>query len=159
MLIKPSVTLGAISGAILGLILLIPFINTFSCLILFTVVGAGIVYYLKKNSFIGILSVQDGAMIGAISGFISLIAAALVYLPISYILSLIFSPLSKAGFSLISSFVVASYSIFVMVMLTFFMALLSALFNAFSGLIVAYIYERMENIPIKEEAEFIIEQE
>jgi len=158
MLIKPSITLGAISGAVLGVILLIPLINTFSCFILFTVVGAGIIYYLKKNSFIGMLSVQDGAMIGAISGFVSLVTASLVYLPVSYILGLIFNPLSKAGFNLASSFVVASYSIFVMIMLVFFMALLSALFNAFSGLIAAYIYERIENIPDREELEFTVEQ-
>jgi len=158
MLIKPSLILGAISGAALGIFLLIPFINTFSCFILFTIVGAGIVFYLKKNSFIGILSLQDGALVGAISGFISLVAAAVVYLPISYILSLIFSPISKAGGNLINSFMVASYSIFVMIMLTFFMALLSALFNAFSGLIAAYIYERIENNPIKEEKEFTVEQ-
>ncbi|MDD3012692.1 MAG: hypothetical protein PHC34_03210 [Candidatus Gastranaerophilales bacterium] len=158
MLIKSSLTLGAITGAILGVILLIPFINSFSCFILFTVVGAGIIFYLKKNSFIGVLSLQDGAMIGAISGFISLITASLVYLPASYILSLIFSPLSKAGGNILSSFIVTSYSIFVMIMLVFFMALLSALFNAFCGLIAAYIYEKIENIPIKEEDEFIIEQ-
>jgi hypothetical protein len=158
MLIKPSLTLGAISGAILGIFLLIPFINSFSCFILFTIVGAGVVFYLKNNSFIGILSLQDGAFIGAVSGFVSLITAALVYIPLSYILGLIFSPLSKAGGTLVSSFIVASYSIFVMIMLVFFMALLSALFNAFSGLIVAYIFGRIENNPIKEEKEFSVEQ-
>lgn len=158
MLIKSSLTLGAILGAILGVILLIPFINGFSCLILFTLVGAGVVFYLKRNAFVGILSVQDGAMVGAISGFIALISASIVYLPISYILGLIFSPSSKAGATLISSFIVASYSIFVMLMLVFFIALLSSLFNAFSGLIAAYIYERIENIPEKEEPEFIVEQ-
>ena len=157
MLIKPSLTIGAVLGAILGAILLIPFINGFSCFILFTAIGAGIVVYLKKNSYIGILTPQDGAFIGAISGFISLTTASLIFLPGSYIISLFSSPVSKAGASIASSILVASYSIFVMIMIVFFMALLSALFNAFSGLIAAYIFERIENNPAREETEFIID--
>jgi len=43
-------------------------------------------------------------------------------------------------------------------MLVFFMALLSALFNAFSGLVVAYVYGLIENNP-PEEGQIYIEQE
>lgn len=157
MLIKLSLTIGAIVGAVLGTILLIPFINSISCLILFTFVGAGIVTYLKKKSYVGILSMQDGALIGAASGFVSLIAASAIYLPVSYIISLFTSPTAKTGVSIASSILVASYSIFVLIMIVFFMALLSALFNAFSGLLAAYIFDRIENNPEQEATDFIID--
>jgi len=157
MLIKLSLKIGAILGVLLGVILLIPFINGVSCFILYTSVGVAVVYYLKKRNLVGFLSYQDGALIGAVSGFISLITAAVVYLPVSYFLGILFNPISKAGSALFSSLIVASYSMFVLTMIVIFMALLSALFNAFSGLITTYVYGITEQKPTEEETDFIIE--
>ena len=158
MLIKSSVVLGAILGAIFGVIMLIPFIKCLVCFS-FIIIGGIVVFYLKKNAFAGILSIQDGALIGAVSGFVALIAGSIIYLPIEYLISLIFSHTPKAAFNLGTSLLVGSYSIFVWAMLVFFVALLSALFNAFSGLIVAYIYQRIEENPLQDDdIGFVIEQ-
>lgn len=144
-------------GLATGFILLIPFIQYFACFS-FILIGAGTVFYLKKNSFVGILSLQDGALIGAIAGFIGLIASAIVYLPISWLKNLIFNPIAQSGFHSSFSFMTTSFSFIVAIMLIFFVALMSALFNSFSGLVAAYVYEKIENLSIKDEGGFVIEK-
>lgn len=156
LLIKPSIILGAIVGAVFGLLLSIPFIQALACFI-YIFIGGAIVFYLKRNSFVGILSIQDGALIGAISGFTALVASSVIYIPTMALFSLIFR--SNAGLSFFGSFWITSYSLFVIPMIVFFIASLSALFNAFSGLAVAYAYELIENNSAKEEGEIIIEQD
>ena len=142
-LIKSSAMLGAILGAILGLILLIPYVKCLSCFS-FALSGAGVLYYLKKNSFADKLSIHDGAIIGAVSGFTAFVAASVVYLPMSYALGLLFSPITKSGPNFATSFILASYNLFIIPLLIFSIALLTALFSALSGLIAAYIYEQLE---------------
>lgn len=156
LLIKPSIVLGAIAGAVFGVLLLIPFVNAVAFLA-YGLIGAGVVFYLKRNSFVGILSIQDGALIGAISGFIALISSMTVFLPIQLIINIA----SKTGLNIFSSFIMASYSLIVFPMFIFFIASLSALFNAFSGLVVAFIYEKIENQSVKDqgELEIFIDQE
>ena len=155
LLIKSSIVLGAILGAIFGVILLIPYIQALACFT-YIFIGSAIVFYMKRNSFVGILSPQDGAIIGAVSGSSAIIASSIIYLPISFLINLIFR--ASTGLNPFGSFWVTSYSLLVIPMLVFFMALLSALFNAFSGLVVAYVYGLIENNP-PEEGQIYIEQE
>ena len=156
-LIKPAAVLGAIIGAIFGIVTLIPFIQCLTCFAI-VFIGAGVVFYLKRNAFVGILSIQDGALIGGISGFTALVAASIIFLPVTYIISLFSSHLPKTEINLTSSIMATSYILFILPMFVFFLALLSALFNAFSGLVVAYIYEKIENNPMKDEGGIDIEQ-
>lgn len=135
--------LSAILGAILGLILLIPYVKCLSCFS-FVLSGAGVIYYFKKNSFADKLSIHDGAIIGAVAGFTSFVAAAVVYLPMSYVLGTLFSPITKSAPNFATSFLLASYNLFAIPLLVFSIALLTALFSALSGLTAAYIYEQLE---------------
>jgi hypothetical protein len=147
-LIKSSLVLGTIAGAILGVLLALPFIQ---CLvfILFLFLGAAVVYYLKKNSFVGMVTIKQGAIAGAISGFAGFSAAYICYLPISFIFHLIFKSFNlKSGFDILNSFMFTSFTYFIGIMaIIFALALLIALFSAFSGLIAAYIYLRIEEPP------------
>jgi hypothetical protein len=156
LLIRPSVVLGAIAGLGFGILLLIPFIKAFACMT-YVFIGAGIVFFLKRNALIGILSIQEGAIIGGISGFVAAVASAVVIIPIFSIINIISG--SRLAPNLFSSFTVASYSLIVLPLIVLFMALLSALFNAFSALVVTYIYEKLESSNIKEKDGFIIDQE
>lgn len=157
LIIKSTVILSAILGAILGFVLLIPVVNYFSCF-LFTFIGGAIVYYLKKNNFVGILSTQDGALIGAIAGFTAIIAGSVTFSPIQLALNIIFNSIKGNGMGILGSFAVVGYNIFAIGMLVFFLGLLSAIFNAFSGLIVAYIYQKIENTEdLTEQNDIIIE--
>ena len=156
-IIKTIAFLSAIAGGILGLVLLIPVLNVISCLLLFTVIGAGLIIYLKKNALIGIVTIHQGAILGAIAGFISMTAASVIYLPLSYLINFVIGMIHKTSLASSFSLLTASYSLFVIAMLVFFMAMLSALFNAFTGMVAAFVFEKLENASELQETEFTIE--
>lgn len=147
-LIKSSLVLGAIAGVALGILMAFSFIQCLA-FVLFLLLGAGVVYYLKKNSFVGMMTVKQGAIVGAVSGFTGFLTAYLSYLPISFIFHLIFGSFNlKSGFDILNSFMFSSFTYFIgVISIIFSLALLIALFSAFSGLIAAYIYLRIEEPP------------
>lgn len=121
---------------------------------MFTLIGAGVLVYLKKNSFIGVVSIHDGALIGGVSGFAAFIVAAIINLPFN--LWMFSSSLTAGGKNLFDSVSTFAISTFLIILLILFLGLLIALFNAFGGIIVAYLYEKLEKPPDKEDIEFII---
>lgn len=144
--LKPTVILSAIAGAILGLLLLMPFFS-FNALVvlLFSLVSVFVIVYLKKNSLIGILQPVDGAIIGAISGFVCIIVANLVYVPLFGILAFIFKGYGQGiGLGIFAKIMIQNFNLFITVMFLFFFGVIGAVFNAFSGLVAAFIYERLE---------------
>lgn len=153
-ILKTAVILSAIAGFAAGVLLLIPFLTPLIFLMLFIAIGAGIIVYIKRHNFVGFLTIQDGALIGAISGFISLSAASVIYLPVWLIISLIFN---KHTFSFGISSPMTDFII--VLMMVFFVALLSAVFNAFSAMIATYIYEKIEDKPFEFNTNFEIDQD
>lgn len=138
LLLKQVAILSAIAGGALGLLTIFPFINIFSVTILVICLASGILVYMKRENLIGIFDMKEGAILGGVIGFVSFIAATVVYLPCDLILGLI--PIFKAHF--IMRFFFNSFGSFiVLMMLVFFVALLSALMNAFAGLATSYVYE------------------
>ena len=143
LLLKQISILSAFAGVIFGLITVIPYISAFSFFTLILFLSAIILVYLKQNDLIGIISVREGCIFGAVIGFVSFIAFAIVYTPISMILGWLI-PAYTQGFM---RFFLSSFgSIVVMVLLIVFMAGISALFNGFAGLVTAYIYELITGI-------------
>jgi len=142
--IKPSIWLGAISGAVFGILLLIPFIAPFMFFFSFLLTGIIVIVVLKKTNTVGILTMQDGALIGAIAGFCSLITTSAFYLPIAFIIDKIFNVYSE-GFSLSRSLSITGYDVMAISMLVFFTAVLSAIINAFTGMLTAFVFDRIEN--------------
>lgn len=143
LLLKQISILSAFAGVIFGLITVIPYISAFSFFTLILFLSAIILVYLKQNDLIGIISVREGCIFGAVIGFVSFIAFAAVYTPISMILGWLI-PAYTQGFM---RFFLSSFgSIVVMVLLIVFMAGISALFNGFAGLVTAYIYELITGI-------------
>lgn len=143
LLLKQISILSAFAGVIFGLITVIPYVSAFSFFTLILFLSAIILVYLKQNDLIGIISVREGCIFGAVIGFVSFIAFAAVYTPISMILGWLI-PAYTQGFM---RFFLSSFgSIVVMVLLIVFMAGISALFNGFAGLVTAYIYELITGI-------------
>lgn len=143
LLLKQVAILSAIAGGALGVLTIFPYINIFSVFILVICLAAGILVYMKRENLIGIFDMKEGAILGGVIGFVSFIAAAVVYIPIDIILGLI--PIFKAHF--IMRFFFNSFgSIIVLIMLIFFIALLSALMNAFAGLATSYVYELLTGL-------------
>lgn len=152
LLLKQIAILSAIAGAGLAVVSIIPYINVFSFSILMLVLSGGILYYMKRNNMIGIFDLREGSIFGATVGFVSFIAFSIVFVPLDILLSL----LSKGFHAFLSfipvhtSFLLYFFNNFggfiVLVMLVIFVALLSALMNAFTGMVTAYIYEAISGI-------------
>ena len=143
LILKQLSILSAIAGAILGLITIIPYVSMVSFLVLILFLSAFILCYLKQNDLIGIISIREGCIFGAVIGFVSFIAFSIVYSPISMLLGWLIPSYSQ-GF--LRFFMTSFGSVVVMILLMLLMAGISALFNGFTGLVTAYVYELITGI-------------
>lgn len=142
LLMKRIAFLSAMLGLIAGVITVIPFICSLSFLALMVLAAVIVLVYMKKKNFIGYIEPKEGSIYGAIIGFISFIGFCVSFLPLAAIIGLIY----KGSFYLGISLIVRS-GIFVIILMVLFVAMLSALINAFSGLVTAYIYTQIEEKP------------
>ena len=143
LLLKQLSILSAFAGVILGFITIIPYVSMLSFLILILFLSAFVLVYLKQNDLIGIISVREGCIFGAVIGFVSFIAFSIVYTPISMLLGWLI-PSYTQGF--LRFFMTSFGSVIVMILLMILMAGISALFNGFAGLVTAYIYELVTGV-------------
>ena len=143
LLLKQISILSAFAGAMLGLITVVPYLSFLSFMILILCLSAFVLAYLKQNDLIGIISIREGCIFGAIIGFVSFIAFSIVYAPISMLLGWLF-PTYTQGF--LRFFLTSFGSVIVMILLMILMAGISALFNGFAGLVTAYVYEMITGI-------------
>lgn len=143
LLLKQISLISAFAGAILGFITIVPYVSFLSFMVLILCLAALVIVYLKQNELIGIISVREGCIFGALIGFVSFIAFSVVYAPLSMLLGWIF-PSYTQGF--LRFFLTSFGSFIVMVLLMILMAGLSALFNAFAGLVTAYVYELITGV-------------
>lgn len=142
LLIKQTSILSAILGGILGVLTLIPFVRNFSFMILILCISAVVIIYMKKHDLIGIIDAKEGAIIGAVIGFVSFIAFSIVFIPLVSIVGLIFKNYYTYGIL----YMIKVSGFFVLSMLVVFLGVLSALMNAFTGLVTAYVYEMLTGI-------------
>lgn len=138
-LIKQMSVMSAIAGCFLGVLTIIPFICNFSFFTLIVLSAALMLTYMKKLNLIGNLSPQNGAIYGAIIGFMAFIGFSVSFMPLATLIGLIYKGSFYLGISLLfrSGF-------FVMIMIVFFVALLCALINAFSGMVTMYIHNQID---------------
>lgn len=149
LIVKQSSILSAILGGILGVLTLIPFVRNFSFLLLILCISAVIIIYMKKNDLIGIIDVKEGAILGAIIGFVSFIAFSIVFVPLVSLVGLIF----KGYYTFGITYMLRISGFFVLIMLVIFLGILSALMNAFSGMVTAYMYEVLSGVKKEEKSE------
>lgn len=150
LLLKQIAMLSAITGGALGILSLIPYVNIFSFSLLIICLSSAILVYMKKENLIGIFDLKEGGIFGGIIGFFSFLAFSIIFIPLDMLLSFIFR-----GYNSFLPFFFNSFGSFiVLVMLIFFLALLSALMNGFAGLTTAYVYELLSGIK-KEENESV----
>lgn len=147
--VKQTAILSAILGGILGVLTLIPFVRNFSFLLLIVCISAVVIIYMKKNDLIGIIDVKEGAILGGIIGFVSFMAFSVVFVPLVAIVGWIF----KGYYTFGITYMLKISGFFVLVMLMVFMGSLSALMNAFAGLVTVYIYEILSGIKKEEKQE------
>ncbi len=143
LLLKQLSILSAFAGVILGLVTIVPYLSLFSFLILVSCLSAFVLVYLKQNELIGLISIREGCIFGAVIGFVSFIAFSIVYAPISMLLGWLI-PAYTQGF--LRFFMTSFGSVVVMILLMILMAGISAMFNGFTGLVTVYVYELITGI-------------
>lgn len=153
LLLKQMGMLSSVLGLVLGVITIIPFICNFSFFALIVLAAPIILVYMKKLDMIGILDIRQGAMYGAIIGFISFVAFSVSFVPLATIIGFIYKGSYYLGVSLLFR-----TGFFVLIMMVFFVALLAALMNAFSGLVTVYVYNQLEQKPEESKTDINIEE-
>lgn len=143
LLLKQISIISAFAGAILGLLTIVPYISFISFMTLILFLAAIVIVYMKQNELIGIISIREGCIFGAIIGFVSFIAFSVVYAPISMFVGWIF-PNYTQGF--LRFFLNSFGSFIVMLLLMILMAGISALMNGFAGLVTTWIYELITGV-------------
>lgn len=143
LLLKQISILSVFAGVIIGLVTIIPYVSFLSFMLLVTCIAAFVLAYLKQNDLIGIISLREGCIFGAVIGFVSFIAFSIVYTPISMLLGWLI-PSYTQGF--LRFFLGSFGSVIVMCLLMILMAGISALFNGFAGLVTAYVYELITGV-------------
>ena len=151
--LKQMGMLSSVLGLVLGVITIIPFICNFSFFALIVLSAPIILVYMKKLDMIGILDIRQGAMYGAIIGFISFVAFSVSFVPLATIIGFIYKGSYYLGVSLLFR-----TGFFVLIMMVFFVALLAALMNAFSGLVTIYVYNQLEQKPEESKTDINIEE-
>ena len=153
LLLKQMGMLSSVLGLVLGVITIIPFICNFSFFALIVLSAPIILVYMKKLDMIGILDIRQGAMYGAIIGFISFVAFSVSFVPLATIIGFIYKGSYYLGVSLLFR-----TGFFVLIMMVCFVALLAALMNAFSGLVTIYVYNQLEQKPEESKTDINIEE-
>jgi len=138
LLLKQLAIISAFAGAILGVATIIPYISFITFMVLILFLAAFVLTYMKQNDLIGIISIREGCIFGAIIGFVSFIAFSIIYTPISMLIGWIL-PNYTQGF--LRFFLNSFGSFIVMILLMILMAGISALMNGFAGLVTAWVFE------------------
>lgn len=152
-LVKQTAILSAILGGILGVLTLIPFVRNFSFLLLILGISAVVIIYMKRNDLIGIIDVKEGAILGAIIGFVSFVAFSIVFVPLVSLTGFILSLFKINYYTFGITYMLRVSGFFVLIMLVIFLGILSALMNAFAGLVTAYMYEILSGVKKEEKKE------
>ena len=152
-LFKQTAVLSGLLGLVLGVLTVIPFICNLSFFALFILAAPIIMVYMKRMQMMGILDIKQGAMYGAVIGFLSFIGFSISFIPFAGIIGLIY----KGSFYLGISLLLRS-GFFVMITLIFFVALLSAIMNSFSGLVTMYVYSQLETKPEESQTDIEIQE-
>ncbi len=133
-LLKILCIYSAILGAILGLLPLIPFFIGFAFVVLLIFVSPIVLFYFKKLGLIKNFEMEKCLVVGAISGAVAGLGFSIVYFLIALLLQLIFK---------IQSFIwikVLFVNIGFLIPMIILIALVVALFNAFSAFLVSYFF-------------------
>ena len=129
-------------GCLLALVTLIPFIGQIGFFILMCFASVIVLFLMMKLELIEFYEIRESVIVGALIGMISYIAFSIIYIPIVIILMRFFGLYTNYGVSLILS----TASFWILIVLTVFMAVLSATLNAFSAFLTYYVSEVLKSM-------------
>ena len=143
LIVKRTCAFSFLFGAILGIMAIVPFTSGLAFFILILFSSVIIILYMKKNEkHLGIINTEQGAILGGIIGFVATLGFCVTYLPMNFILSLIFTKSTDLGISYF--FTTAPWLFFIMIFMTCFIL---GLTNSATGMGTAYILSYFEKKP------------
>lgn len=144
LLLKQLSILSVFAGLALGLLASVSYFTfILSIILVMFFVAVFVLVYFKRNDLIGIINIREGCILGSIIGFVSFMGFSVAFAPVSMLFGLLIKSYTL-GFL---RYFMGSFGTFVvMLFLILFMAGISALFNGFSGLVTAYVYELITGI-------------
>lgn len=137
-LLKIITIICLLTGAIMGVIALIPFLSFTIFLLLMSLIAPFIIIYFKNLNLIKDIDINKGLLYGGISGFIAFIGFSITFFPLAFLIDIIFKTQTFLWVS-----IVFKNFIFLTGMIIF-TALLSALLNMFTGFLTAYLYQYLK---------------
>lgn len=145
--IKNLSIISLIFGAISGLLALIPIFGIIILLMLIFCSSFIIIIFMKRFALIPNPNEQTGMLWGGISGFLTFIGFSIIFLPCSFVLSLIFKFSYYTGVGMI-----IKSGLSATLMLVLFLAVLCGMMNAFAGLASIYFFNNSQSaiLPQKE---------
>lgn len=142
-IVKRTLAFSFLLGAILGLMAIIPFISGLAFIVLILFSSVAVILYMKKNEkHLGIINTEQGAILGGVIGFATTLGFCVTYLPMKFILSLIFTKSTDLGISYL--FVNAPWLFFIFIFMACFIL---AAVNSIGGMATAYILGYFEKKP------------
>lgn len=142
LLLQQITFFSSVLGGLLALVTLIPFIGQIGFFLLMCCASVFVILFMMRLDLIEFYEIKESVVVGALIGAISYIAFSVVYIPVVIILMKFFGLYTNYGVSLILS----SASFWILVVLTAFMAVLSATVNAFSAFLTFYINEVIKSM-------------
>ena len=142
LLLQQITFFSSLLGGLLALVTLIPFIGQIGFFLLMCCASVFVILFMMRLELIEFYEIKESVLVGALIGAISYIAFSVVYIPVVIILMKFFGLYTNYGVSLILS----SASFWILVVLTAFMAVLSATVNAFSAFLTFYINEVIKSM-------------
>lgn len=141
-ILKLIVILSGLIGFILGFLSLLPYIGGVMFFILLSFTSLIVILMLDRAKVLEISSIQESVVIGSVVGFLSYIAFSIVYLPCVWILSKVFNYYTNYGIALALN----NSNLFVIIVVSMFVAVLSATLNGFVGFVTYYLSEVFRNM-------------
>ena len=142
LLLKQLSILAGLLGGFMGVLALLPSLTLFVFLLAFILPAVLVIVYMKQNNLIGIIDKREGAIFGSVIGAVSFCAGFLVFMPLSLIVNFLFGLFHVVYFAGFLSYLSFGFgTIFLVVTMVIFIALMSALLNGFMGMSTIYVYE------------------
>ena len=129
-------------GLLCGFFALLPYLDGIAFFALIGFPAVVVMSILMKSNILRLESTAEGITIGAIIGFLSYIAFSIIYLPLIIISARVFNYSPNYSIAIFASHA----NIFILLMISLFIAVVSATINAFTGFLVYYLTELFKNM-------------
>lgn len=146
-LLKLIILISAFIGGLGGILTLIPYVGEVAFWILLCLASVIEISFLIKSRVLELFTVQESVTIGGIIGFVSFMVFCIIYVPGVIVLLKVFNYYSNYGVALMLQ--AANFG--VILILSVFMAILSATINAFMGFLTFYVREFAKTLDKNEE--------